>query len=41
MERVSTWIVPRRISRWRVWRASVARERIEVTIVSKALDEED
>lgn len=35
------WIVPRRMSRWRVRRASVARERMEATIVSKALEEED
>ena len=41
MERVSMWIVPRRMSRWRVRRASVARDRMEVTIVSKALEEED
>lgn len=40
MDRVSMWMVPRRMSRWRVRRASVARERMEATIVSKALEKD-
>ena len=36
-ERVSIWIIPSRISRWRVSKAVVARVRMEVSIVSKAL----